>query len=79
MQQLSPPQAGPSVSLALDPVLGGGATQQLPLDLYNNSLLALGLAGPAAAGMQGRALSTAEFLRLCSLPGAAELLPGQDG
>lgn len=50
------------------------APHQTSLDAFNSSLLTLGLAGAGGAA-GGLPFNTAEFLRLCSLPGAADLLP----
>jgi DNA polymerase-3 subunit gamma/tau len=59
------------LSMAL-PAAGPNGNRQTSLDVFNNSLLALGLTG-AAGGAQ--APLPAEFLRLCSLPIAADMLP----
>lgn len=74
---LLPP--GPASALPMMSTLGATRPPQMPgappqLDAFSSSLLTLGLAGAGGAA-GGLPLSTAEFLRLCSLPGAADLLP----
>lgn len=57
------------LSMAL-PAAGPASNRQTSLDMFNNSLLALGLTG---AGGGPPAALPSEFLRLCSLPLAADM------
>jgi hypothetical protein len=67
------PIAGGARPLAMAlPAAGPTGNRQTSLDMFNNSLLALGLTG---AGAGAQAPLPAEFLRLCSLPIAADMLP----